>query len=224
MEKRLCRYISLPADLERCSHHSGSSRQGRHALTTLLPAKHCRGRARGGVKENHGARVTLLSLAPPRQLSLHVELGRAVWSSKASSPGQNINPPGCSSTAHSITLEHLCRILFEGGTQSPSAATCLQAVTQAAWQAEHGSLPIACCSRICLCVCSCSVPLPWESRLKLHPCRARSGLAAQPLCSPAGTVLRGARAPGNGPAGAASRIPSPPQCLPHILPPALRWG
>lgn len=101
-------------------------------------------------------------------------------SSKASSSGQNSNPPVCSSTAHSITLEHLCRILFEGGTQSPSAATCLQAVTQAAWQAEHGSLPTACCSRICLRVCSCSVPSPWESRLKLHPCRARSGFAAQP--------------------------------------------
>lgn len=96
----------------------------------------------------------------------------------------------------------------------------MQAVTQAAWQAEHSSLPTACCSRICLCVCSCSVPSPWESRLQLHPCRARSRLAAQPGRHRAA----GGSSPWKRARWSGKPHFQPPQCLPHILPPALRWG
>lgn len=39
-EKGLCRDITLPLDLERCSAHWERSRQGRLALTRQLPAKH----------------------------------------------------------------------------------------------------------------------------------------------------------------------------------------
>lgn len=146
--------------------------------------------------------------------SLQVELGRAAWFCKASSRRQNRNPASCSSTAHSITQEHLCRILSEGGTQSPSAAGChASSLAGRAQLSPHSLLQqnlFMCLQLLCAFAMGIQAEAP-SVPSKKQPRRTGSA-------QPGRHGAAGRRAPGNGPAGAASRIPSlrsasPTSCL-----------